>query len=102
MSVRIADYFDIFLLIAIIASTRATTIQGVRSKYPCPICLVPNDRLWDLSEVIYPRRTRGGALRLVAKANAAQSKKAAKEILGGQSIRNVLVGYVVAVGSHLQ
>jgi hypothetical protein len=72
-------------------STRATTILGVRSTYPCPICLIPSDKLWDLSEVIYPRRTRDGALRLIARANAAPSKKAKKGILSGQSIRSVAV-----------
>jgi len=72
-------------------STRATMILGARSTYPCPICLVPNDKLWDLSVVIYPRRTREGALRLILRADEAPSKKAAKEILGAQSIRNVPV-----------
>ena len=76
----------------IIVSTRATTILGARSAYPCPICLVPNSKLWDLSEVIYPRRTRDGALRLIAKADGAPSKKAAREFLSGQSIRSVAVG----------
>ena len=47
--------------------------------------------LWDLSEVLYPRRTRDGALRLVATANGASSKRAAKDILSRQSIRDVLV-----------
>ena len=75
-----------------VMSTRAATILGVRSMYPCAICLVPNDKLWDLTEVIYPRRTRAGALRLIHRADAAPSKKAAKKILGAQSIRNVPVG----------
>jgi hypothetical protein len=44
--------------------------------------------------VIYPRRTREGALRLVATANAASSKKAEKKILGLQSIRNVSVSNI--------
>lgn len=76
---------------AVVVSTRAATILGVRSMYPCPICLIPNDKLWDLSEVIYPRQTREGALRLILKADAAPSKKAAKKILNTQSIRNVPV-----------
>lgn len=88
------------LLTVATASTRVTTIQGVRSAYPCPICLVPKDKLWDLSEVIYPRRTRGGALRLLSRADKASSKKAAKEILGGQSIRSVSVGDIVIIRSH--
>ena len=42
--------------------------------------------------MIYPRQTRDGALRLIAKAGGTPSKKAAKEILSGQSIRSVEVG----------
>ena len=62
--------------------------------YPCPICLVPSDRLWDLSEVIYPRRTRAGVRRLIMRANEAPSEKAAKKILDLQSVRNVPVSGV--------
>jgi hypothetical protein len=40
---------------------------------------------------MYPRRTRDGALALVATANSSKTKKAAKEVLGRQSIRNVSV-----------
>ena len=68
--------------------------------YPCPICLVPSNFLWDLSQVAYPKRTRAGARRLIIEANAALSKKAAKEILNLQSIRNVPVRIVsLATGS---
>ena len=80
-----------FLLMTITTSAWATSIQGVRLMYPCLICLVLNDRLWDLSNIIYPRQTRDGALWLVAKANNAPSKKVAKAILGGQSIRAIFV-----------
>lgn len=76
------------------ASTRATTILGARSMYPCPICLIPSDQLWDLSEVMYPRRTWAGVRRLILDANGASSKKAAKEILGLQSVRNVSVSCI--------
>lgn len=72
-------------------SARTTTILGVKSKFPCPICLVPNDVLWDLSEVVYLRRSRDGALRLIAKAEVAPSKEAKKKILREQSIHGVPV-----------
>ena len=62
-----------------IMSTRAVTILGVRSMYPCAICLIPNNKLWDLTEVIYPRRTRAGALQLTCRADATLSKKAVKK-----------------------
>jgi hypothetical protein len=79
------------LLMGPIRRTRATSILGANSTYTCPICLVPRGELWDLSQVIYPRRARDGALQLLANAHAAPSKKAAKEILATQSIRNVAV-----------
>ena len=74
------------------SSTRAVTIMGVRSKYTCPICLVPKDELCELPGEAHPRRTRNGALQLISHANAAPTKKAAKKFLGTQSIRNVPVG----------
>jgi hypothetical protein len=72
-------------------STQATTILGARSTYPCPICLIPGDKLWDLLEVIYLRQMRDGALWLIARVNVAPSKKAKKGILSGQSIRRVAI-----------
>jgi len=75
-----------------VSSTRAVSILGVRSMYPCPICLVPSDKLWDLLGETHTRRTRDEAVQLIAKADAAPTKKAAKDILGAQSIRNVPVG----------
>jgi hypothetical protein len=32
-------------------------IRGVRSLFPCPICLVPQDLQWDLSKE-FPLRTQ--------------------------------------------
>ena len=81
------------LALADMDSTRAVTILGARSKYPCPVCLIPSDELWDLSGGTYPRRTRDGALQLISDASEAPTKKAAKEILATQSIRNVPVCY---------
>ena len=75
-------------------STRATTTLGAQSKFPCPICLVPRDLLWDLTEVLYPRRTRGGARWLIIEANSTLSAKAAKKILDRQSIRSMPVSSV--------
>ena len=76
------------------SSVRATSILGAKLMYPCLICLVPRDLLWDLSEILYPRWTREGTLQLVKRANEASSKKEAKDILGSQSIRNVSVSQV--------
>ena len=72
-------------------STRATTTLGARSKYPCPVCLVPSGRLWELSGIVYPRRTRGGVKRLIVKANLAPSAKAEKKLLNRQSVCNIPV-----------
>ncbi|KAF9642410.1 hypothetical protein BDM02DRAFT_3193327, partial [Thelephora ganbajun] len=88
-SLRLAVFNILIAVLDYKEATRATTILGARSAYPCPICLVPSDKLWDLSEVIYLRRTRDGVLLLIIRADEAPSKKAAKEILNSQSIRNV-------------
>jgi len=71
--------------------SRAASIFGSKSKWVCPICLIPKDLLWDLLEVIYPLRTRNGTLRLIQEANACHTKKEAHKVLLEQSIRNIPV-----------
>jgi hypothetical protein len=72
-------------------STRAASILGSKSGWVCPSCLVPNDLLWDLLDVIYPLRTRDGTLRLIEKAESCSTKAKAREFLLNQSIRNIPV-----------
>lgn len=72
-------------------SARAALILGPNSEWVCPSCLVPKGFLWDLSEAIYPLRTRNGTLRLIQKADACATKRKAYTVLLEQSIRNIPV-----------
>ena len=89
MSASLSNYIKILLLNFI--SARAASILGANSEWVCPPCLVPKGFLWDLSEVIYPLRTRNGTLRLIEKANACDTKQKAHSVLLEQSIRNIPV-----------
>ena len=57
------------------SSSRAASILGSQSGWVCPTCLVPHDLLWDLSDVIYPLRTRDGTLRLIEEAEGCSTKQ---------------------------
>ncbi|KAG1884708.1 hypothetical protein F4604DRAFT_1676803 [Suillus subluteus] len=48
-------------------------IRGVMGKFPCPICLVPRDELFDLLK-IWPLHTRHGAVHLLRKARKKPTK----------------------------
>ena len=79
------------ILPLIYISSRAASILGSKSGWVCPTCLVPHDSLWDLSDVIYPLRTRDGTLRLIEEAEGHSTKARAYEVLLTQSIRNIPV-----------
>ena len=83
------NWIKIHLLSSV--SERAASILGPNSKWVCPACLVPKGFLWDLSDVIYPLRTRNGTLRLIQKADACVTKGQAYSVLLEQSIRNIPV-----------
>lgn len=70
--------------------SRAASILGAKSGFPCPICLVPK---FDLSNLAarYPPRTKQGTMGLLREAKAAQTKSARHEILLRQSIRYMTV-----------
>jgi hypothetical protein len=72
-------------------SSKAASILGSKSGWTCPTCLVPHNLLWDLSDVIYPLRSRDGTLRLIEKAKDCTTKAGAYEVLLTQSIRNIPV-----------
>ncbi|KAF8876252.1 hypothetical protein BD779DRAFT_1677860 [Infundibulicybe gibba] len=62
-------------------------IRGLRSLFPCPICLVPGDQLSNL-RVQYRRRTAKGT-RATLRAAAKLPGTAAEETLKQQGLRNV-------------
>jgi len=79
-------------------SARLALILGTQSQFKCPICLVPAGQLWDLSETIYPERSRNKTLMLIASANKEKSATAARKKLVTQSIRGIPVSNAVTVG----
>lgn len=52
---------------------------------------MPKDSLWDLSDVIYPLRTRDGTLWLIRESESCSTKAKAYDVLLNQSIRNIPV-----------
>ena len=62
-----------------------TLICGVRSACPCPVCLVPEKKLMDITEV-YPLRTTENMQKLYD-----QAKEEVKDLLQSFGLRNVEV-----------
>ncbi|KAG1828912.1 hypothetical protein EV424DRAFT_1589978 [Suillus variegatus] len=63
-------------------------IHGVMGKFPCPICLVPQDELFDLLKT-WPLRTLHGAIHLLRKARKKPTKAKREQKLKSQSLRDV-------------
>lgn len=64
-------------------------IRGIRGLYPCPICLVPKDKLSDLSQT-YELRTQIGSEALVRRTQGMTMADAEQE-LRDQSLRPIEV-----------
>jgi len=77
------------------SSARLASILGAQSEFKCPICLVPANQLWDLSEITYPERSRNKTLTLIENANKQGSATATRKQLVTQSIRGIHVSIVV-------
>lgn len=67
-------------------------IRGKMGLCPCPICLVPFDKLSDTSTK-YPLRTGEGSKKTVNEANGCRRKNDAEEILKEKGLRGVQVSY---------
>ncbi len=61
--------------------------RGVKSHFPCPICLVPSDRQKNVSET-YPQRTPQEAQDILAKE---QTKAEREADLKKKGLRNIEV-----------
>lgn len=64
-------------------------IRGIKSLFPCPICLVPRDKLSDLSQV-YELRTQKNSEALVRDTQG-MTMADAEQKLRNQSLRPVQV-----------
>ena len=65
-------------------------IRGIRSHYPCPVCLVPADKLSDLS-LSFPLRTTETMRTAYENANEADSAAEKEAILKEYGLRDVKV-----------
>ncbi|KAG1738319.1 uncharacterized protein EDB91DRAFT_1237726 [Suillus paluster] len=63
-------------------------IRGVMGKFPCPICLVPQDELHSLLDT-WPLRTCRDSVRLLRKARRKTTKAKREKKLKSQSLRDV-------------
>ena len=66
-------------------------IQGINSRYLCPVCLVPAEDLSNLSKV-YPLRTTEKMKEVYETAQRAETMAAKEAILKDYGLRNVEVG----------
>ena len=65
-------------------------IRGTKAKSPCPICLVKNDELVDLTKT-WPLRTAAHSQELVQQARGHKRVKDREALLSAYGLRNVNV-----------
>lgn len=65
-------------------------IRGVKGLFPCPICLVPQHELSDLSKT-YPLRTQEHSEAIFKQAETMKRKGDKEKLLKRYSLRNVKV-----------
>lgn len=64
--------------------------RGVRSLWPCPVCLVPHNKLSDTS-CRYPLRTSRDSQAVLAAAQAKETAEEREEVLKGYGLRDIPV-----------
>ncbi|KAG1804751.1 uncharacterized protein HD556DRAFT_1532868 [Suillus plorans] len=62
--------------------------RGVMSLWPCPICLIPRDELWDTSQR-YPRRITNTSREIVLAAREKDTYEELEELLKRYGLRDV-------------
>jgi hypothetical protein len=65
-------------------------IRGLKGKFPCPVCLVPQDEQSVLSDV-HPLRTSTESLNILNAARSASTQKEKERQLKAYSLRDVEV-----------
>ena len=65
-------------------------IRGINSHFPCPVCLVPGEKLSDLS-VTFPLRTTEAMKAVYEEANNAPNAAEKEAILKESGLRDVKV-----------
>ncbi|KAH7919486.1 hypothetical protein BV22DRAFT_1075186 [Leucogyrophana mollusca] len=65
-----------------------TLIRGLRSNFPCPVCLIPREELSSMART-YPLRTRADTQALVTSAREQERAEDKEKILKSQALRDV-------------
>jgi hypothetical protein len=65
-------------------------IRGINSLFPCPVCLVPGDKLSDLS-LTFPLRTREEMKAVYEEAKKAPNAAEKEAILKESGLRDIKV-----------
>jgi hypothetical protein len=64
--------------------------HGVRALWPCPVCLVPHDKLSDMSHC-YPHRTSHDSEAILATVRERETAEEREEVLKDYGLRDVIV-----------
>jgi hypothetical protein len=75
--------------------------RGVMSLWPCPICLIPRDELWDTSKQ-YTRRISDTSRDIVLAAQEMDTHEEQEELLKQHGLRNVTVSFVSTICDALR
>jgi hypothetical protein len=70
-------------------------IRGINSKFPCPVCLVPGDKLTDLS-TDYPLRTTA-EMENVYKSSVTMNAVGSEELLKNYGLCAVSVTQIIFI-----
>ncbi|KAG2143770.1 uncharacterized protein EDB93DRAFT_1241355 [Suillus bovinus] len=75
-------FFPLILILSSDFEEQSTMVltRGVRALWPCPICLVPHDKLSDMSHC-YPRRTSRESQAILATARERETAEEREEVL---------------------
>jgi hypothetical protein len=65
-------------------------VRGLNSHFPCPVCLIPGEKLSELS-VTFPLRTTEAMKAVYEEANKAPNAAAKEAILKGSGLRGIKV-----------
>jgi len=72
-------------------------IHGFGGLFPCPICLVPADKLFEHNEGGYERRTMASSQQVVEDANSMARMTARNQLLKNSGLRGIEVR--ICIGS---
>jgi hypothetical protein len=97
---QVLSFYIVFFLTIIYRCVMSLT-RGVMSLWPCPICLIPRDELWDTSKQ-YTRRISDTSRDIVLAAQEMDTHEEQEELLKQHGLRNVTVSFVSTICDALR